>query len=88
MILPTKGISPERSLLAIGGEMLEVLSEPMSISRVWDIWQKRHAKATNGEVVSFDWFLLAADMLYAVGAVSLDNGGRLVRTYVSRDSRV
>ena len=82
MILPTKGISPERSLLGIGAEVLDILKRPMSISEVWTIYKRRTNRGRQN-FVSFDWFILALDLLYAIGAVSLSSKGRLVKNAFS-----
>ena len=76
MILPTKGISPERSLLGIGAEVLDILKRSMSISEVWTIYKRRTNRGRQN-FVSFDWFILALDLLYAIGAVSLSSKERL-----------
>lgn len=77
MILPTKGIAPDRALLTIGGGLLRLLDEPKTISRVWeDVSRKR---STSRETISFDWFVLALDFLFAARAVDLVKG-RLYRT--------
>ncbi|WP_408059263.1 ABC-three component system middle component 6 [Streptomyces mirabilis] len=35
MITPTKGIAPDRCLLAIGAQVLLQLDEPRSVSQTW-----------------------------------------------------
>jgi hypothetical protein len=81
VILPTKGISPERSLLGIGGDVLSILKRPMSVSEVWTIY-KRQTNLGRRDFVSFDWFILALDLLYTIGAVSLSSNGRLVKNAI------
>jgi len=77
VILPTKGIAPDRALITIGGELLRLLDEPKTISRLWsDVTRKR---STIRETISFDWFVLALDFLFAAKAVDLVKG-RLDRT--------
>ncbi|WP_369692497.1 ABC-three component system middle component 6 [Denitrobacterium detoxificans] len=80
MILPTKGISPERSLLGIGAEVLEILKRPMSVSEVWTAY-KRRANRGRRDFVSFDWFILALDLLYIIGAVSINSNRRLEKCH-------
>lgn len=82
MIFPTKGISPERSLLGIGAEILDILKRPMSVSEVWTIYKRRTNRGQR-DFVSFDWFILTLDLLYAIGAVSLSSNGRLVKNAIS-----
>ena len=77
MILPTKGIAPERALLSLGGEVLRRLDEPKTVSRVWD--EMRRVRMPLKPRLTFDWFVLALDLLCSLGAVELEKG-RLVKT--------
>lgn len=36
MILPTKHLQEDRALIAIGAELLKLLDEPKTVSRLWD----------------------------------------------------
>ena len=36
MILPTKHVRPDRALIGVGAEVLEILKRPMTMSRLWD----------------------------------------------------
>lgn len=74
MILPTKHIRPERALLTIGSEILAVLRGPMTVSRVWDEVRRRRGEAAVHAPITYDWFVLALDLLFAVKAVELENG--------------
>lgn len=74
MILPTKGLGADAALLAIGGQVLRCLDEPKTVSRTWDELKRKRVQP-----ISFDWFVLALDLLFALGTVSLESG-RLVRT--------
>lgn len=79
MILPTKGIAPDRALISVGAQVLKLLSEPKTVSRVWD---EMRAAAPPVSGISFDWFVLSLDLLFAVGAVELDRGRLYRRTAV------
>ena len=35
MIVPTEGIPPYRALLTIGGEIVDALNEPRTVSELW-----------------------------------------------------
>jgi hypothetical protein len=74
MILPTKRLSVGRSILAIGAELLRLLNEPKTVSRLWDELQhslaERHGKTT----ITYDWFVLALDLLYMINAVNYERG--------------
>ncbi|MCK6685616.1 MAG: hypothetical protein L6R30_24720 [Thermoanaerobaculia bacterium] len=78
MILPTKRIAEDRALLTIGGRVLALLDEPKTVSQVWDELSGRTATALTSAHLTFDWFVLALDLLYALGAVTYDRG-RLAR---------
>ena len=74
MILPTKHIRPDRALLAVGGDLLGFLREPMTVSRLWD--ELRGARNQKAQVapINYDWFVLTLDLLFIVGAVELERG--------------
>ncbi len=71
MILPSKHLPPQRSLVFVGSKLLGLLHRPRTVSRLWE--EYRRAPVTNS-VVTFDWFVLALDLLYAVGAVAYVDG--------------
>ena len=71
MILPTKAVSPDRALLAVGAGVLRQLSEPKTVSRLWADFRGQGQAAPS---ITFDWFVLALDLLYALGLVELDAG--------------
>jgi len=83
MILPSKGIPPRQSLVSVGGEVLRVLTEAKTMSRLWDDFQKRSER---GSEVTFDWFVLGLDLLFIMGAVEFESGR--VRRAVARDREV
>ncbi|AKM11035.1 ABC-three component system middle component 6 [Croceicoccus naphthovorans] len=74
MILPTKHIRPDRALLAIGADVLGCLREPMTVSRLWDEIRSARADRTVSAPISYDWFVLALDLLFMVKAVQFDRG--------------
>ena len=78
MILPSKTVPPERSLIALGSEVLELLRD--SSLTVSSVWTELHVneKATRSIPASFEWFVLALDMLYALGAIELEPSGVLI----------
>lgn len=74
MILPTKHLSADRALLTVGGRLLAALDEPKTISALWDkIRKRRDVRSTHGPL-SYEWFILALDLLYSIKAVELENG--------------
>lgn len=78
MILPTKHLRPERSLLTISAEVLSILSEPKTVSRVWEEFSKSRSRGTARVPVTYDWFVLSLDLLFIIGAVRF-KAGRLAR---------
>lgn len=74
MILPTKHIRPDRALLAVGGELLGHLREPMTVSRLWDELRSRRGERGEPAALNYDWFVLALDLLFAIGAVEFERG--------------
>lgn len=72
MILPTKHLPESQSLLGVGGTILALLDErEATVSGLWDAFQQARNKTGT---VSFDWFILGLDLLFALGAVELDRG--------------
>jgi hypothetical protein len=74
MILPTKHIRPDRALLAVGGDLLVSLREPMTVSRLWDGIRSKRGDPGEPAPINYDWFVLALDLLFMIGAVELDRG--------------
>ncbi len=79
MILPTKRLPQDRALIAIGADVLVLLSRPQTVSKLWeDIKSRRLARKTSTPL-PFDWFLLSLDFLFVIGGIELREG-RLYRT--------
>jgi hypothetical protein len=74
MILPTKHIRPDRALLAVGGDRLDSLREPVTVSRLWDDMRSKRGDAGEPAPINYDWFVLALDLLFIVGAVEFERG--------------
>jgi hypothetical protein len=72
MILPTKGLAVDRALLSVGAELLRRLDRPKTVSRLWE--QVRRPQSSLLEAISYDWFLLAIDLLYLLNAVEFEDG--------------
>jgi hypothetical protein len=69
MILPSKHIRADRSLIAIGGDILGTLAEPRTVSEVWEATRAVNAKREDAVPLTYDWFVLALTFLYAIAAV-------------------
>ena len=77
MILPSKHLPQDRALLTVGGYVLKVLSHPKTVSALWEELNKHDEEAsaaTDPQRISYDWFLLALDLLYALGTIELESG--------------
>ncbi len=81
MILPTKHLPIERSLIAIGADIVRLLDEPMSVTNLWLDYQNLNKARTTR--LTFDWFTLALAMLYSIDAVE-QTGNRLRRREVAK----
>jgi hypothetical protein len=75
MILPSKHLSQDRALLTVGAHVLTFLARPMTVSALWEALN-RHEKrpAATTRRITYDWFLLALDLLYALETIELESG--------------
>lgn len=73
MILPTKRISPHRSLLGVGYDILSLLGEPKTISRLWSDHKRLRADYADS-TITYDWFVMALDLLFTLNTIDLRNG--------------
>lgn len=71
MILPSKHLREDRALITIGADLLHLLGEPKTVSRLWSDMKRRREGATP---ITYDWFVLGLDLLFAMGLVMLDRG--------------
>ncbi|MDU9006501.1 hypothetical protein BCF46_3696 [Litoreibacter meonggei] len=74
MILPTKHVKAERALIGVGGEVLGLLTEPMTVSRLWDALRERRSAVSAKAPVDYTWFVLALDFLFMIGAIEAKRG--------------
>ena len=72
MILPSKHLSERRALLTVGSEILGLLDRPRTVSSIWE--EVRGAKSERKRRLSYDWFVLALDLLFLMGAIRLSDG--------------
>ena len=72
MILPAKHLRHDRALLGIGAELLAQLSEPHTVSELWE--RTRFARSEKAAPITFDWFILAMSFLYAIAAIDYTDG--------------
>ena len=78
MIIPTKGINPNKALLTVSGQIVNMLDEPMTVSKLWTSFQDQ--RSTNeGASIGFDWFVLSLDLVKILGLIDLGADGYLTR---------
>lgn len=75
MILPSKHLSQDRALLTVGARILQKLSQPKTVSALWEELTDKREMTYNAELpLSYDGFVLALDILFIIGAVGLKEG--------------
>lgn len=65
MIMPSKDLCEEESLLGISAKLLKLIGEARNLSVLWEFAKKEKV------VGSFERFVLALDLLYLLGLVDL-----------------
>lgn len=68
MILPSKHVTENESLIGIGAVLLNEANQPHTVTSLWE--SVRGIKT----VGTFERYVLALDMLYIIGALTLSNG--------------
>lgn len=68
MILPSKHISEDQALIGVGAVLLNALQKPQTITSLWEK-VREHSSIGN-----FERFVLALDMLYIAGVVTMSHG--------------
>lgn len=75
MILPSKHLHQDRALLTVGAQVLKCLDRPKTVSALWEEFHRGCVSNPNAAPrISYEWFVLALDLLYAIGAICLSNG--------------
>lgn len=74
MILPSKQLGQDRALISVGGEILRLLDEPKTVSRLWEELRQTYIMRYGSLILTYDWFILSLDLLYALGIVELASG--------------
>lgn len=73
MLMPTKHIKTENALIGVGAEILTLLDRDKTASRLFNDLQEDR-RDSELSTIHFDWFLLAVDFLFAVGAIRFESG--------------
>jgi hypothetical protein len=71
VILPSKHLGADRALITVGAELLALLREPKTVSRLWIDLKSRRADTVP---IMYDWFVLGLDMLFALGLIEFERG--------------
>ena len=75
MILPTKHISQDRALLTVGSYILKLLDKHKTVSALWEeTILKYDVRQDANPGISYDWFVLALDLLFAIDAIEIKDG--------------
>jgi hypothetical protein len=74
MILPSKHLRQDRSLIGVGAEILTLLERDRTVSSVWERVKSERGQNDGVPGISFDWFVLALDFLFTAGAVDFVDG--------------
>ena len=69
--------------MGVGAELLRLLGEPKTVSRLWDDFKKAPLRLAGPP--SFESVVLALDLLFALGALEYQEG-RLSRTRPSGEA--
>jgi hypothetical protein len=77
MLLPSRSVSPQRALLSVAAQISLQLDGPRTVSETWTRLKEWRAGNEFDQPLTFEWFQLALDMLYAMGLVDFD--GRTLR---------
>lgn len=68
MILPTKHISSQHSILGAGSVVLTFLNKPQTVTALWN-------KAREHPGLGMYWrFILTLDFLFTIGAIEFQDG--------------
>ena len=72
MILPSKHLRSEVSLVYIGGIIQNILaSNSMSVDQLWHSTKTAYRTCVYEHEITYDWFVLALSMLYTIGNIVL-----------------
>lgn len=74
MILPTKRLGPERAMLTVGAEILSLLTEPKTVSRLWNELSHIVNNRSSIRMITYDWFVLTLDLLYMLDSIEMEHG--------------
>lgn len=74
MILPSKHLSQNRALLTVAAVILRHLSDPVTVSALWEQVSHSYRDQKARLTLRYDAFVLALDLLFLMGALELREG--------------
>lgn len=75
MILPTKHMPQDIALLTVGYHILKRLDRQKTVSALWEeIMADYTDEEHSNPGISYDWFILALDLLYSIEAIESHDG--------------
>lgn len=73
MLMPTKHINTENALIGVGAIVLSLLDQKKTVSKLFFELQAAR-KQSDLPTIHFDWFVLALDFLFSIGAIEYSAG--------------
>jgi hypothetical protein len=78
MILPTKHTNLSESILGLAGFLLSFLkTKSYSVDELWSELERYRASHPIYKTHSFDNLVLAVDLLFIMGSISMDHNGKI-----------
>ena len=74
MILPSKHLSQDRATLTVGARILRHLSQPKTVSALWEEIRRTGGKREDMPPSRYDAFVIALDLLFLMGAIEFQDG--------------
>jgi hypothetical protein len=74
LILPTKRIGYQDSLIYVGAVILSSLKEPSTVSHLWNDIRDYYEDKQSGFSLPFEWFILALDLVNILGIIDYRDG--------------
>jgi hypothetical protein len=74
MILPSKHLAQDRALLTVGATILGHISQPITVSALWEQVARSASGSESASAICYDGFVFALDLLFLMGAIELHDG--------------
>ena len=88
MIMPKKHITLSESFIGFGAFILEVLTIPMTVDTCWEkLYNSYIKKGLISKKQSFDNYILTLDLLFALGAINMDDKGAIYNVFKETNSQ-